>query len=210
VTAEPRLLAPKADPNNSLELTGRAIRALRGVLRKQARPAAQLGRSAVEEVPVDNYPPTGSIGRALGTLAPSGPVEILGPTFSARTISESIETGQFIFVTGFDHSGLLVREATPAEMTPASLSPSPPRQASTAGVGNYFLMVGAVLALLGCIFTVFSTLYGLWTMTQVSPLITLSTADSTLLHLSILLDGVVKFHLSAALFVVFVRLYRLT
>ena len=159
---------------------------------------------------MDNCPPVGSIGRALGKLAPSGPVEVLGTTYAARTEGETIDADRIILVTGFEPWGLLVREATPAEMAPAPLSSLPPAQVSGSRIGNFFLYVGAVICLVACAFTVAKTLFELWTLTQVFPLITLSPEASVpMLVMLILLSGFVEFSFFAALLVTFLRVLGL-
>jgi hypothetical protein len=60
-------------------------------------------------------------------------------------------------------------------------------------IGNFFLMTGAAFCVLGCAFTALTTLYGLGAMTQVSPLIPVSTENSILLLGMVFVDGVVKF-----------------
>jgi hypothetical protein len=69
---------------------------------------------------MESRPAVGSLGRALGRLAPSGQVEVLGATHSARTTGATIDAGRDILVTGFDPFGLIVREATHSEVAPRS------------------------------------------------------------------------------------------
>jgi hypothetical protein len=168
---------------------------------------------------VDIHPAVGSVGRALDRLAPSGQVEVLGTAHSARTGGETIDTGRAILVTGFDPPDLLVREATPADVAQAQLPPSPPTEVSgptigghdshgnqnsqnrpsppTEGsgptIGDFFLMVGAIICLLGCALAVLATVYGFWAMKQVM----------------VGLEGLVTFCFFAALFVVFLRVTRI-
>jgi hypothetical protein len=77
-------------------------------------------------------------------------------------------------------------------------------------IGDFFLMTGALISLLGCVFAVAKTLYGLWTLQQIGGLIAVPTGETTLLVGMILLDGLVWFCLSAALLVVFLRVSHLT
>jgi hypothetical protein len=158
---------------------------------------------------MDNRPAVGSLGRALDKLDPSGQVEILGAAYAARTAGETIDPGRNILVTGFDPLGLLVREASLADVAPAQLRPSPPTENSGWTLGDSFLLAGAAISLLGCAFAIVTTLYGLWTMTQVFLLVPVSTGDSTLLFGMVLLNGVVEFCFFAALLVVFMRVFRL-
>jgi hypothetical protein len=76
-------------------------------------------------------------------------------------------------------------------------------------IGNFFLTVGTVIGVLGCVFSVLKTLYGLMVLKQVSSIISVSTESSALLVTVILLDGFVWFCLSAALVVVFRRVLQL-
>jgi hypothetical protein len=78
----------------------------------------------------------------------------------------------------------------------------------TRTIGNFFLKVGAGICLLVCATTPLTTMYGLWAGVQVVPLIPVATGKPLLLGM-VLLDGVVKFCFSAALFVVFERVARL-
>ncbi len=90
-----------------------------------------------------------------------------------------------------------------AGVSKTTAGPLPP------SIGNIFLVVGAVICVCGCVFAVLKTLYGLWTLRQVASIITVSTADSTLLIAMVMLDGFVWFCLCAALVVVFMRVARL-
>jgi hypothetical protein len=165
---------------------------------------------------MDSRPVVGSRGRALGRLAPSGQVEILATAHPARTSGETIESGQDILVTGFDPFGLIVRDATRVEelSAPTPLRPwlsAPTESDSRPGrIGNLFLTVGAIICFLGCVFTVISTVFGLLATQRVSPLVPVTTMDTTAVTWLVLLDGFLEFCMFAALFVVFVRVSRLT
>jgi hypothetical protein len=95
---------------------------------------------------MDSRPAVGTLGRTLGRLSPSGQVEVLGTTHPARTAGEPIDAGRDILITGFDPFGLLVREATPAEVTPPP--PSPPPQVEGPSWGSVLMVALFVLA--GC------------------------------------------------------------
>ncbi len=152
----------------------------------------------------------GSLGRALSTLAPSGEVQVLGAAYPARTAGETIEAGRDILVTGFDPSGLLVREATPAEVADA---PEPPfrdrgrvmlRERPPLTFGQFLLTFGQVVSVLGCIGSVFGCLGAF------VPSVLFSRSEPGLLF-SILafLGSAAGFFYSAAMFVVFSRVKRL-
>jgi hypothetical protein len=83
------------------------------------------------------------------------------------------------------------------------------RQPWGATIGNFFLLAGAAICVLGCCFAVFKTLYGLWTLEQLAGIISVSKAPLPLVIAMILLDGCVWFCFFAALVVVFVRVYLL-
>jgi len=97
---------------------------------------------------------------------------------------------------------------TLADVNQPLLRPSPITESSGLAIGNFFLITGAFITLLVCAFTVLTTVYGIWEIKQVFPLVTISTGDSILLRGVVLLDGMVKFCFSAALFVVFVRVWE--
>ncbi len=76
---------------------------------------ARRGRRVMQErEPPERRSAIGSLGRTLDKLSPTGRVQVLGTTRSARTQGETIEAGREVLVVAFDPLGLIVREV-PAE-----------------------------------------------------------------------------------------------
>jgi hypothetical protein len=154
---------------------------------------------------MDSRPAVGSLGRAVSKLAPSGRVEVLGATHPARTAANPIDAGRDILVTGFDPFGLLVREATPADLVPP---PSPaPRTAQPSWAAVLLLTIGEGVSLIGCLASV---LYGVASLVAGGHLWGGPDPIWNLIGLPLnLIGATVGFLYSAAMFVVFSRVKRL-
>ena len=151
----------------------------------------------------------GSLGRTLTALAPTGEVQVLGAVHPARTAGETIEVGRAVLVTGFEPSGLLVREATPIEVADAE---EPPfrgrvllRERPPQTFGQLLLTFGQVVSVLGCIGSVVGCLGALVSAVQYR----MPDVFGLPVLIWTVLGGAAGFFYSAAMFVVFSRVKRL-
>lgn len=105
--------------------------------------------------------------------------------------------------------GTVVDRIVPAPAEVPGAGATPESRPRAPGAAHFFLMAGAVICSLGCLWAVLKTWYGLSTLTRVAPLIDVVSVSPALLVVLILLDGFIWFVLCAALVILFVRVSRL-
>src|SRR5262249_15141305 len=114
------------------------------------------------ELTMDQRPMTGTVGRALGALAPDGQATFDGIVFQVRAEGGAIDSGLPVVVTGFDMRFLLVELAPPegvAAQRRITLPqpPSPFRAGVLTTLGTLVLLLGLGL-LIGNVTRMFPTI----------------------------------------------------